>query len=170
MSDLDRSTSNSLEKRYAVILIVIPLMNSQKSPALGGHVDHPNAKGINSQRMNGKKMKSLKRLWKMNLLRLRSVHRWSKYGKKRWHHHQNHHHKRCNHQDLYLWDWLMDLENKGLHQSSLVWRTQNSKSLSGGKIGSYPYLLFRIAWIIFTLAYLLFCICIALRKKIIVTL
>jgi hypothetical protein len=29
-SDLDKSTFNSLEKRYAVISIVIPLMNSRK--------------------------------------------------------------------------------------------------------------------------------------------
>jgi Na+/H+ antiporter NhaC len=33
------------------------------------------------------------------------------------------------------------------------------------KISSYPYLLFLIALIIFTLAYLLFCISIALEKK-----
>ena len=50
---------NFLEKRYAAISIVIPLMNSQRRPAPGGDVDHPNAKGINSQRMNGKKMKKL---------------------------------------------------------------------------------------------------------------
>ena len=31
MLDLDKSTSNSLEKRYAIISIVIPLMNSQSS-------------------------------------------------------------------------------------------------------------------------------------------
>jgi hypothetical protein len=42
---------------------------------------------------------------------------------------------------------------------------QSEPSL-GGKLGSYPYLLFRIALIIFTLAYLLFCISIALEKKI----
>jgi hypothetical protein len=29
------------EERYAVILIVIPLMNSQRSPAPGGDADHP---------------------------------------------------------------------------------------------------------------------------------
>ena len=61
-SDLDKSTSNSLEKRYVVILIVIPLMNSPRRPALGGDVDHPNAERIYLQRMNGKKMKNLKKL------------------------------------------------------------------------------------------------------------
>ena len=47
MSDLDKSTSNFLEKRYAVISIVIPLMSSQRSSALGGDVDHPETKRIN---------------------------------------------------------------------------------------------------------------------------
>ena len=37
-------------------------MTSPRSPALGGDVDHPNAKGINPQGMNGKKMKKLKKL------------------------------------------------------------------------------------------------------------
>jgi hypothetical protein len=60
-SDLDKSTSNSLEKRYVAISIVIPLMNSRRSPALGGDVNHPNAKGINSPRMNGRKMKNLRK-------------------------------------------------------------------------------------------------------------
>ena len=59
---LDKSTSNSLEKRYVVISIVIPLMNSPRRPALGGDVDLPNAGRINLQRMNGKKMKNLKKL------------------------------------------------------------------------------------------------------------
>jgi hypothetical protein len=62
MSDLDKSTSNSLEKRYAVILIVILLMNSQRSPALEGYVDHPNTERINLQRMDRKKMKNMKNL------------------------------------------------------------------------------------------------------------
>jgi hypothetical protein len=48
-SDLDKSTSNSLEKRYVVISIVIALMNSQKRFTPGGDVDHPNDKGINHQ-------------------------------------------------------------------------------------------------------------------------
>jgi hypothetical protein len=61
-SDLDKSTSNSLEKRYAAISMVIPLMNSQRRPALGGDADHLVAKGINPQGMNGKKMKNLKNL------------------------------------------------------------------------------------------------------------
>ena len=43
MLDLNKSTSNSLEKRYATISIAIPLMSSQRRPALGGDVDHPNA-------------------------------------------------------------------------------------------------------------------------------
>ena len=60
-SDLDKSTSNSLEKRYVVILIVILLMNSPRKAALGGDIDHPNVKGTNPDGMNGK-MKNLKRL------------------------------------------------------------------------------------------------------------
>ena len=43
-SDLDKSTSNSLEKRYPIILIVIPLISSRRSPALGGDIDHPETK------------------------------------------------------------------------------------------------------------------------------
>ena len=46
-SDLDKSTSNSLKKRYAIISIVIPLMNSPRRPALGGDINHPNAERIN---------------------------------------------------------------------------------------------------------------------------
>ena len=38
--DLDKFTSNSLEKRYVVISIVILLMSSQRRPALGGDIDH----------------------------------------------------------------------------------------------------------------------------------
>ena len=38
------------------------LMNSRRSPTPGGDVDHPNTKRINSQRMNGRKMKNLKKL------------------------------------------------------------------------------------------------------------
>jgi len=59
MLDLDKSTSNSLEKRYAAISIVIPLMSSQRRPALGGDADYPNTKGVNPQRIDGKKMKKL---------------------------------------------------------------------------------------------------------------
>ena len=62
MSDLDKSTSNSLEKRYAAVLVVIPLMSSQKRPTLGEDVDHPNTRRINPQRIDGKKMKNLKKL------------------------------------------------------------------------------------------------------------
>jgi hypothetical protein len=47
MLDLDKSTSNSLAKRYVVVSIVIPYMNSQRRAAPGEDVDHPNAKGIN---------------------------------------------------------------------------------------------------------------------------
>ena len=47
---------------YAVILIVIPLMTSRRSPTLGGDVNHPKTKRINSQRIYGKKMKNLKKL------------------------------------------------------------------------------------------------------------
>ena len=59
MSNLDKSTSNSLEKRYAAISIVIPLMNSQRTPTLGGDIEHPGVEGINSPKMNGRKMRNL---------------------------------------------------------------------------------------------------------------
>ena len=106
-SDLDKSTSNSLEKRYTVISIVIPLMNNPRRPALGGDVNHPNAERVNLQRMNGKKMKNLKKLWKMNLLCLIQVHKPRRYGKRRWHHHQRHCHKMCSHLGLHHWDQMM---------------------------------------------------------------
>ena len=61
MLDLDKSSFNSLE-RYAAISIAIPLMNSQRRAALGGDVDHPNAKRINLQRMDGREMRNLKNL------------------------------------------------------------------------------------------------------------
>ena len=57
-----QSTSNSLEIRYAVILIVIPLMSSRRSPALGGDIDYPKTKRINPQRKAGRKMRNLKKL------------------------------------------------------------------------------------------------------------
>ena len=120
-SDLDKSTSNSLEKRYAVILIVILLMNIQRRAALGGDIDQPNVKGTNLNGMNGK-MKNLKRLWKMNLLRLRQVHSPSRCGKKRWHHHQSHHHKMCSHLGLQHWDWMMHPMNEGLLSSQVLSR------------------------------------------------
>jgi hypothetical protein len=47
-----------LEKRQAVILIVIPPMNSRRRTALGGDVDRPNDMGTNPDGMN-RKMKSL---------------------------------------------------------------------------------------------------------------
>jgi hypothetical protein len=59
--DLDKFTSNSLEKRYVVISIVILLMSSQRRTALGGDIDHPAVKRTNPDGMNGK-LKNLKRL------------------------------------------------------------------------------------------------------------
>ena len=44
--DQDKSTSNSQDKRYDSISIVIQLMNSRKRSAPRGDVDHPNAGGI----------------------------------------------------------------------------------------------------------------------------
>ena len=44
------------------IILGIPLMNSQRRPAPGGDDDHPNARRINPQRMDGKKMKNLRNL------------------------------------------------------------------------------------------------------------
>jgi hypothetical protein len=61
MLNLDKSTSNSLERRYAVISIVILLMNSRRRTALGGDIDRPDVKGTNLNGMNGK-MKNLKSL------------------------------------------------------------------------------------------------------------
>jgi hypothetical protein len=69
---VDKSTSNSQEKRYAAISIAIPLMNNPKRPTPRGDVDQPNVEGINPQRMRMKKMKNM---WKMNLLHLRRVHK-----------------------------------------------------------------------------------------------
>jgi hypothetical protein len=80
MSDLDKSTSNSLEKRYAIISIVIPQVSSKRRPALGGDIDHPNNKRINSLRMNERKVKNPR---KMDLLCLSQIHRPSRYGKRR---------------------------------------------------------------------------------------
>ena len=62
MLDLDKSTSNSLEKMYVVILIVIPLMNSPRRPTPRGDVDHPKTRRINPQRKVGRKMRNLKKL------------------------------------------------------------------------------------------------------------
>jgi hypothetical protein len=52
-SHLDKSTSCSQEKRYAVVLIVILLMSSRRRPAPRGEVDHPIDKRINSLGMDG---------------------------------------------------------------------------------------------------------------------
>jgi hypothetical protein len=59
--DLDKSTFNFLEKRYAVISIVILLISSQRRTALGGDIDHPTVKRIKPNGMNGK-IKRLKNL------------------------------------------------------------------------------------------------------------
>jgi hypothetical protein len=85
MSDLDKCTSNSLEKRYAVISIVILLMSNRRRTALGGDVDHPANKRTNPDGMNGrmKKLKNLKHLQKKNLLRQSQAHRPNRYGKRR---------------------------------------------------------------------------------------
>ena len=80
-SDLDKSTSNSLKKRYVVISIVISLMNRQRRATLEGDIDHPDVKGTNPYGMNGRKMKNLKNL--RNPLCLSQVHRPNRYGRKR---------------------------------------------------------------------------------------
>jgi hypothetical protein len=54
--DQDKFTSNSQDKRYDAISIVISLMNSQRIFTPRGDVDHPNAEGINSQRMKKETM------------------------------------------------------------------------------------------------------------------
>jgi hypothetical protein len=57
-SDLDKSTSSFLDKRYTIVLIGILLMSSQRRPAPGGgDIDHPTIKRINSLRMDGAIMK-----------------------------------------------------------------------------------------------------------------
>ena len=164
-SDLDRSTSNSLEKRYAVILIVILLMNSQRRVALGGDVDHPNVKGTNPDGMNGK-MKNLKHLWKMNLLRLRQVHSPSRCGKKRWHHHQSHHHKMWSHPGLHRWDRMMHPRNEWLLSSQVM--SGGLKNLNPHRevtmVVIHIYFL-ALHELFFTLAYLLLCIYIVLIKE-----
>jgi hypothetical protein len=85
MSDLDKSTSNSLEKRYAITLIVTLPMSSQRKTALGGDINHPIDKRTNPDGMNGrmKKLKNLKHLQKKNLLRQNQAHRPNRYGKRR---------------------------------------------------------------------------------------
>jgi hypothetical protein len=57
--DLDKSTSNFLEKRYAVISTVIQLTNNQRRAALEGDVNHPDVKGTNLYGISGKKMRNL---------------------------------------------------------------------------------------------------------------
>jgi hypothetical protein len=54
MSDLDKFTSNSLEKRYVAISIVIPLMSSQRRPAPRGDADYHNARRINPKEWMGR--------------------------------------------------------------------------------------------------------------------
>ena len=161
MSDLDKSTSNSLEKRYAAILIVTPLMNSQRILAPRGDVNHPNTKGINSTRMNGRKMKNQ---WKMNLLRLRPVHRQSRYGRKRWCH-LCQHHKKCNHQGLHLRDRMIHQKNKGLLSSQVLFgglKNPNPRQ----EVTSIVIHIYFLALheLFFTLACLLFYISITFNK------
>ena len=163
--DLDKSTSNSLEKRYAVVLIVIPLMNSLRRPTVRGDVDHPNAGRINLQKMNGKKMKNLKKLWKMNLLHLSQTHRPSRYGKRRWHHHQRHRHKMCSHLGLHRWDQMMHPKSEELFSNEVL--AGGLKNPNPGHevtlvvIHTYFLVLHEL---LFTLAYSFFCISIAFRK------
>jgi hypothetical protein len=57
MSDLDKSTSNSLEKRYAVTLTVTLLMSSRRSPTPGGDVDHLVVKKTKPPSMDGRNAK-----------------------------------------------------------------------------------------------------------------
>jgi hypothetical protein len=85
MSDLDKSTSNSLEKRYAITLIVTLPMSSPRKTALGGDINHPTDKRTNPDGMNGrmKKLKNLKHLQKKNLLCQNQAHRPNRYGKRR---------------------------------------------------------------------------------------
>ena len=138
-------------------------MNNQRKPVPRGDVDHPSAKGINSPRMNERKMKNL---WKTNLLHQNQVHSPSGCGKKRWHDHQSHHHKMCNHLGLHRWDQMMHPRNEGLLSSQV---------LSGGLKNLNPH--YEVTMVVihiyflalhklfFTLAYLLFCICLALIKE-----
>jgi len=55
-SDQDKATSNFQDKRYDAISIVIELMNNQRRFAPRGDIDHPNARGINSQRTKKEKL------------------------------------------------------------------------------------------------------------------
>jgi hypothetical protein len=72
---------------------------------------------------------------------------------------------RCYHQGLYLRDRLMHLKNEQDWRKVLSEGLKKFKPSPRGKIDSYPYLLSSIAWIIFTLAYLLCCICIFIKKR-----
>ena len=102
----------------------------------------------------------------MNLLRLSQVHRPSRYGKRRWHHHQRHCHKMCSHLGLHHWDRMMHPKSEEL---------VSSKVLSGGFKNSNPdrevtlvviHIYFLVLHeVLFTLAYLLICISIAFRKR-----
>jgi hypothetical protein len=71
----------------------------------------------------------------------------------------------CNHHGLHHQDWMMHLKCEGLSLAKSGLEDLKIQPLSGGNIGSYPYLLSSIAWIIFTLAYLLSYISIALIKE-----
>jgi hypothetical protein len=61
---------------------------------------------------------------------------------------------------------MMHPKNEGLFSSQVMsGGLKKSEPSPRGKIDSYPYLLSCIARIIFTLAYLLFCICFAFRRE-----
>ena len=164
-SNLDKSTSISLEKRYAIFLIVIPLMSSRRSPALGGDIDHPKTKRINPHRKVGAKMRNLKNLWKMNLLCLSQVHKPSRYGKRRWHHHQRHRHKMCSHLGLHRWERMMHPKSEELFSNLVLPRGLKNPNPGREVTSVVIYIYFLVLHkLLFTLAYLFFRISIAFRN------
>jgi hypothetical protein len=58
MLDLNKSTSNFLEKGYDVISIVILLVDSQRSLTPRGDIKHSGVEGINPQGISGGNMKN----------------------------------------------------------------------------------------------------------------
>ena len=164
-SDLDNYISNSLEKRYVVISIVILLMSSWRRTALGGDVYHLDVKGTNPDGMNGK-IKNMKHLWKMNLPRLRQVHSLGRCGKKRWHHHRNHHHKMCSHLGHHHWDRMMHPRYEGLLPSQVMSRGLKNPNPHREVTTVVIHIYFLALHKLFlTLAYLLLCIYIVLVKE-----
>jgi hypothetical protein len=83
-SDLVKSTSKSVEKRYAVISIGILLMSSQRIPTPGGDVDPINQR-TNLKAMSGRIREwfGRKQLGRKNPLCRSQAHRSSRYGKRR---------------------------------------------------------------------------------------